>query len=314
MSQGEYTVRLEAFEGPLDLLLFLIRRAEVEITDIPIAAITSQYMEFVNRLLTAHGPGGVDIEDAGEFLVMAATLTEIKSRMLTPVNSKAGEGGEGEGAVDSGSKANAPIDPRESLVRQLIEYKKFRDAASRLDELKREWEGRHGGARAGQLEAPEPEVSEAEGAEAAIEIGDLTLIDIVEAFGRIVETVDFSRVGADGSHRVVMDDTPVEVHAEDLLNRLQARLAEPLLPTHEHTIGLSAGEMDFREVFVGRTRSEAIGLFLAVLELVKQQRVVLRQEATEHAAGRIVLGLRKGDEAGVGVGASSANAETSRAS
>jgi segregation and condensation protein A len=283
MPTAEYTVRLDAFEGPLDLLLFLIRRAEVEVTDIPIAMITRQYMSYLDQIMSDQGAGGVDIEDAGEFLVMAATLMEIKSRMLAPVP----EGQTEVGDEASGAGAKPAVDPRAELVRQLLEYKRFRDAAGKLDTLKREWEDRYGAGKAHAPEAPKDEALADE--EAKVDVGDLTLIDLVEAFSRIIETVDMSRVGA---HRVVMDDTPVELHAEDLLDRLTRRLSEPLLPTHEYTIGLSAGEMDFREVFQGRTRSEAIGLFLAVLELVKQQRVGLRQDS----GGRIVLGLRQSDE------------------
>ncbi|MEY4842184.1 MAG: hypothetical protein RJA12_908, partial [Planctomycetota bacterium] len=90
MSSGDaYQVRLSAFEGPLDLLLFLIRRAEVDIHDIPIAEITKQYLH------TVSGAKDLDVEQAGEFLVMAATLVEIKSRMLAPVQ----EGVEGEDAM-----------------------------------------------------------------------------------------------------------------------------------------------------------------------------------------------------------------------
>lgn len=285
MPTAEYTVRLDAFEGPLDLLLFLIRRAEVEITDIPIALITRQYMSYLDQIMNAEGAGGVDIEDAGEFLVMAATLMEIKSRMLAPVpegQTELGEQGEGDNHKPA-------LDPRAELVKQLLEYKRYRDAAGKLDTLKREWEDRYAAGRALASEAPQEAPSPED--EAKVEVGDLTLIDLVEAFSRIIETVDMTRVGA---HRVVMDDTPVELHAEDLLDRLSRRLSEPMLPTHEYTIGLSAGEMDFREVFQGRTRSEAIGLFLAVLELVKQQRVGLRQDA----GGRIVLGLRAPEEPG----------------
>lgn len=282
MPTGEYTVRLDAFEGPLDLLLFLIRRAEVEVTDIPISMITAQYMSYLDQILHDQGAGGVDIEDAGEFLVMAATLMEIKSRMLAPARDARDDG---DSKPQTGEQGPA-LDPRAELVKQLIEYKRFRDAAGKLDTLKREWEDRYGAGRALAGEAPE-EV--AEETEAKIDAGDLTLVDLVEAFSRIIETVDMTRVGA---HRVVMDDTPVELHAEDLIDRLTRRLSEPMLPTHEYTIGLSAGEMDFREVFQGRTRSEAIGLFLAVLELVKQQRVGLRQDS----GGRIVLGLRESTE------------------
>src|SRR5689334_17394185 len=86
---SEYTVRLDACMGPLELLLFLIRRAKVEFTDIPIAQITEQYLKHIVDLANPYGGGRIDIERAGEFLVMAATLMEIKSRTLTPVQASA---------------------------------------------------------------------------------------------------------------------------------------------------------------------------------------------------------------------------------
>src|SRR5215831_2686941 len=108
MLTDDYRVRLEAFEGPLDLLLFLIRKSEVEIHDIPVAAITEQYLAFLKQLGSS---SRIDIDTAGEFLVMAATLMELKSRMLMP----SARLGQAEGA-DSGKPAE---DPRAELVRQL---------------------------------------------------------------------------------------------------------------------------------------------------------------------------------------------------
>src|SRR5262249_4395392 len=107
----EYQVELESFRGPLDLLLYLVKREEVDICDIPIAKIAEQFLEHLKA------PPLIDVEWAGEFLVMAATLMEIKSKMLLPRP----EEGSGEDA-----------DPRLELVRQLVEYKKFKDAAALL--------------------------------------------------------------------------------------------------------------------------------------------------------------------------------------
>src|SRR5271168_766926 len=102
----EYKVELEIFRGPLDLLLFLVKRNEVDICDIPIAKIAAQFHEYLNVLKL------IDVEFAGDFLVMAATLMEIKSRMLLPRP-------EGEEAEEE--------DPRMGLVRQLLQYKQFKD-------------------------------------------------------------------------------------------------------------------------------------------------------------------------------------------
>src|SRR5437762_1798394 len=109
----DYQVELTTFRGPLDLLLFLVKRNEVDITDIPIARLAEQFLEYLNVLQV------VDVEMAGEFLVMAATLMEIKSKMLLP------RGEEGEKEAD---------DPRLELVKQLIEYKKYKEAATLLEE------------------------------------------------------------------------------------------------------------------------------------------------------------------------------------
>lgn len=285
MTTSEYTVRLDAFEGPLDLLLFLIRRAEVEITDIPVAAITTQYLRHIEEI--AGGAGGegddaghIDIERAGEFLVMAATLMEIKSRMLTPVVGKPAIAG-----PDSDKPAQPGEDPRAELVRQLLEYKRFRDASNALDRAKRDWENKFPAGKALSPRLPKADEPEAQG---PVDIDDVQLIDLVQAFSRIIETVDLSRVG---EHRVVMDDTPVELHAEDIVDRL-SRLRDSAPD--------AKAEIEFAKVFEGRTRSEMIGLFLAVLELVKQQRVWVRQEDTDRSGTRIVLKLAEpqADQAG----------------
>lgn len=277
VAHREYLVHLDMFEGPLDLLLFLIRRAEVEITDIPIAEITKQYLGFLEEQLAGGGgggSGGVDIEDAGEFLVMAATLMEIKSRMLAPPTGVQAGAGDGEsGESPNGGK---PIDPRTELVRQLLEYKRYRDATEQLERYRREWESRFPVAR---IARPRFEAAPDAGNEdAPVELDDVELIDLVEAFARVIETVDFSRVG---EHHVRMDETPVEIHAADIVERLRTWARDG-----------GAGEMAFIEVFRGRTRADAIGLFLALLELIKQQRVGVR--ADEGGAG-IVLELREID-------------------
>lgn len=115
----EYRVKLSAFEGPLDLLLFLIRKNEIDIYDIPIESVTRQYIDVL------HSMQELDLEVAGDFFVMAATLMEIKSRLLLP---------KGLQAVDPNDEDEG-MDPRWELVHQLLEYKKFKDAASSLQDL-----------------------------------------------------------------------------------------------------------------------------------------------------------------------------------
>lgn len=117
---SDYRIKLPVFEGPLDLLLFLIRKNELDIYDIPIESVTAQYIEVL------HSMKQLDLDVAGDFFVMAATLMEIKSRMLLP---------RGLAAIDTEGGDDDGIDPRWELVHQLLQYKKFKEAALELDRL-----------------------------------------------------------------------------------------------------------------------------------------------------------------------------------
>jgi segregation and condensation protein A len=251
----DYRVKLDSFEGPLDLLLFLIRKNEVDIHDIPIAQITDQYLSFVAELHSL-AANRIDIDAAGEFLVMAATLTEIKSRMLLPKPPASQNAGE--------TSLSPAEDPRAELVRQLMEYKRYRDAADALENRGEQWGRRFGSARAGiDNAALEALVKDDDN----VEVEDLNIIDLVEAFKRIAETVNFERLG---DHQVTYDDTPIELHAADILTRLE----ENAKVEAQH-----AGELDMRDLFMTKkTRSEMVGLFLALLELVRNGKVKVRQD------------------------------------
>jgi len=122
LPDADHRIKLQVFEGPLDLLLFLIRKNEIDIYDIPIESVTKQYVAVLRSMQQ------LDLEVAGEFFVMAASLMEIKSRMLLP---------KGQYAVDPDAEGQDDIDPRWELVHQLLQYKKFKDAASRLSEMAR---------------------------------------------------------------------------------------------------------------------------------------------------------------------------------
>ena len=115
---AEYKVKFEVFEGPLDLLLYLIKKEEVDIYEVNLTRLATQFIEYIETMRM------LDLEIAGEFLVMAATLMYIKSRELLPVDQQAQVEGEDEGE-----------DPRWELIRQLVEYKKFKDAAAQLQVL-----------------------------------------------------------------------------------------------------------------------------------------------------------------------------------
>ncbi len=219
----DYRVALDIYNGPLDLLLFLIRREEIDIYDIPIARITQQYLGYVDILKQ------LDPEMVSEFLVLAATLMEIKSRSLLP-------------RPPEEQLEDDICDPRLELVRQLLEYKKYKDAARSLEEAAAERALRH---------ERRPSLPESNIEETAIE--SLDIWDLFQAFNRLL-----TQIGkAGGVHQVGVDDTPIALHAEDIVDSIQR----------------AGGSQEFVEIFTGRTRAEMIGLFLALLELIRQRRI-----------------------------------------
>ncbi|MGC9455691.1 MAG: segregation and condensation protein A [Phycisphaerae bacterium] len=228
---SEYRVNLPVYNGPMDLLLYLIRRDEVDIHDIPIARITEQYLSYVDLLKA------LDPNLAGDFLVMAATLMEIKTRMLLPAPEQDAEDGE---PVD--------IDPRAELVRQLLEYKKFKDAAEDLREA-----GEQQAMRFGRRPAVPEEVAERD-----YDLEDVQVWDLLDAFDRLMKSIGQQP----RQHEVIYDDTPIELHAADIRDRLE----------HE-------GALPFTRIFEGRTsRVEVVGLFLALLELMRRKEILVSQE------------------------------------
>ncbi len=244
---SDYKVALEVYNGPLDLLLFLIRRDEIDIYDIPIARITQQYLAYVDVLRD------IDPDAVGEFLVLAATLMEIKSRTLLPTP-----------PVDEAEEDIA--DPRMELVRQLLEYKKFKDAARELEDAATVRAMRHA------RQPAEPPVADDEG----VELENLEIWDLFEAFQRLLEQTG----KAGGYHQVQADDTPIALYADDILDAIQR----------------SGGAQRFEEIFHGRTRPEMIGLFLALLELIRQKRIRATQERPFAAISIVLLDASPLDE------------------
>ncbi len=278
MLTEDYRVRLETFEGPLDLLLFLIRKSEVDVTDIPIAAVADQYVAFL-RDLTKEGTQ-VDIDVAGEFLVMAATLMEIKSRWLA----------RGEGATSADLSTDSDTtDPRADLVRQLLAYKQYRDAADALELRGKQWQNRFPVGGADEL-TPTTDAQTLQDEVAALDVEDLELTDLLEAFKKIVATVNFERLG---DHQVVYDDTPIELHAADIVERIKSEGTAALAAAIADPAS-SRPRLSFRTILTGRTRSEMIGLFLAVLDLVRRRVVGVEQDKQ---SSEIMLTLRDPDEA-----------------
>ena len=227
----EYRVNLDNYSGPMDLLLYLIRREEVDIHDIPLAKIIDQYIKYVELLHE------VDPNAAGDFLVLAATLTEIKTRMLLPAPEALDGDDEGPG-----------IDPRADLIRQLLEYKNFKDASSDLHDMVER--------QAQRFPRRPPKFENAD--DGQLDLEDVQVWDLFDSFSRVMEAIGTRP----DKHEVIYDDTPVELHAADILDRLQRE-----------------GAMAFTKVFEGRTaRGEIVGLFLAMLELIKQRQIFASQD------------------------------------
>ena len=242
-----YRVRLELFEGPLDLLLHLIKRNEVDVRELPVAQITEQYLGYLELMRD------LNLDIAGEYLVMAATLTLIKSRMLLPT----AEPEEGEEA-----------DPRADLVRQLLEYQRFREAAESLAErplLRRDTFTREPSTEG---LPPEPE-----GAPRV----RVTLWELMEAFRAVLK-----RAEPDPVHQV-------EGEAISLRSRIDGLLA---------TLGV-ARQVTFESLFGEQpTRGYVIVTFLAVLELMKQHVIEALQD---ESLGPIVITLTVDDVSTVAI-------------
>jgi segregation and condensation protein A len=220
-----YQVKLDQFEGPLDLLLFLIKQEEINIYDIPIARITEQYLSYIQRIPIP------DLESAGEFLLMAATLMRIKARMLLP---KISDGEETE------------EDPRQELVDRLLEYQKFKEAATTLKGL--ETDRSLFFARGARESLPETDE--------APELEPATLFDLMRAFSTVLE-----RARHHEAHAVVQEGYSIEKVAGEILARLE---------THPQIL--------FEDLFEGEaTRLRVVVVFVALLDLVRKRRVDIGQ-------------------------------------
>ena len=226
-----FRVDLDIFRGPLDLLLYLVRKHELEIANIPIAHITEQ---FVNHIEVIEQ---LDVNAVGDFIEMAGILIEIKSKMVLPSTDEQQE--------------ETIEDPRDELVQQLLEYKKYKDAASVLEERSRNWQQCYT-RQANDL--PPRDLDPADQP-----IHEVELWDLVSAFGRVMRTHD--RVQP---REIIYDDTPIQVYME----RLHGRLCDD-------------GQIAFSDMFnPGMHKSALIGVFLAVLELVRHHNVDADQNAT----------------------------------
>ena len=238
MAAEEYKVTLDVFEGPLDLLLYLIRKEEVDIYDIPIERITTSYMEYLELMRM------LDLNIAGEFLVMAATLMMIKSRMLLPVEDR------------TELEEEEEEDPRWDLVRQLVEYQKFKDAALFLEDCEGHRTNVFTREGEGVVLGPAPDVA----------LQDVSIFDLIAAFNEALSNV--------------REQSLTEIFADrftvgEKIDQLVAIIRE------QEQVSLTGL---FRNM---RSRGEMICTFLAVLELIKLKQLRAVQQG---AFGEIMVG------------------------
>lgn len=235
-----YEIKLDIFEGPLDLLLYLIKKNEIDIYDIPMALITRQYLEYIEML------GSLNLDLAGEFLVLAATLIHIKSRLLLP--------------VEEDPSAEEEEDPRAELVRQLLDYQAFKEAALQLDSrpvLERDVFTR-------SCPAAEPDDPDPPGA-----FVEMDVFDLVKAFQQIMSRLD-------KTERIEIDAE--EMSLADRINEIMDRLME-----HKH--------LTFTDLIGERTdRRWILYTFLALLELMKL-RMIRAYQSESYGVIRLFLAV-----------------------
>lgn len=223
-----YKVQLKNFEGPLDLLLFFIKRDELNIYDIPIYHITREFLDYI-RLMEE-----LDLEVASEFIYMASLLMSIKARMMLPVDNEDDE------ALDE-------HDPRYELVQKLLEYKRYKEMAGKLTIIDEETRQKY--------YRGYPEADEVEKQASGEALKDVTIFDLMSAFKKVLSDIKKQNV----YHRVEKIETSVEEQAE---------IVQELLRTN--------GRMSFRELCqTSGKRTIIVVMFLAILELAKEQRINL---------------------------------------
>lgn len=227
---AEYKVQFDVFEGPLDLLLYLIKREEVDIYEVNLTKLATQFLEYVETMRL------LDLEIAGEFLVMAATLMYIKSRELLPVDQQVVT-----------EEEDDQDDPRWELIRQLVEYKKFKDAAAQLQDL----EARQGNVYPrlpGKPEIPDEPVDLKP---------DVSIFDLINAVNAVLRRFE---------------------HREDLRDIFDDRWTVSEKIEQLSQVVSERSRVKFSELFDHVTsRSEVVVTFLAMLELIRLKRIVVEQ-------------------------------------
>ncbi|MGM9903043.1 segregation/condensation protein A [Enterococcus hirae] len=231
---AEIEIKLDIFEGPLDLLLHLIQQMEIDIYDIPIATITEQYMNYIHTMKT------LELSVAGEYLVMAATLMAIKSKTLLPVQ---------ETFIEEDEFWEE--DPREELVNQLLEYRKFKYAAEKLSEKAEE--------RSLYYTKEPSAIDDILGKEKPLKRGQVKKIDLFQAMQKILERKKFAK-------KEEKTITPDEATIEDRMSFIRKKLKH-------HGEGCS-----FDSFFETPSKNEVVTTFIALLELMKNGQILAQQE------------------------------------
>lgn len=232
-----YEVKLEAFTGPLDLLLHLINRLEIDIYDIPMAELTNQYIEHI------HAMQELELNEISEYLVMAATLLAIKSRMLLPIH---------EGEIDEPEFEIDEYDPREELVQKLVEYKKYKEAANELKEMEIN--------RAFVSSRPPSDLSDFMPSEQlSLFNADVNVYDMLHALQKLLRRKKMRKP-------LTTKLTRQEISVKDQMFKVIESLK---------TFG---GKTTFSKLFPYKDKSTIIVTFLSLLELMKRKVVFVEQE------------------------------------
>ncbi|HAQ06344.1 MAG TPA: segregation/condensation protein A [Bacillus bacterium] len=233
----QYNVKIEAFEGPLDLLLHLINRLEIDIYDIPVAKITEQYLMYI------HAMKEVQLDVASEYLVMAATLLAIKSKMLLPKH---------EEEIDDDFEFEDEADPRNELVERLIEYKKFKEAATDLKSMEEERGLMY-------TKAPSDLSEYAKDMKTENTDIDISLYDMLGAFQKLLRRKKLQRPV---STKIARQEVSIEKRMDEIIGFLKA----------------SKSRKSFNDLFPNSDREHIVVTFLAILELIKRKEIDVVQE------------------------------------
>lgn len=238
MENMHYNVKIDAFEGPLDLLLHLINRLEIDIYDIPVAKITEQYLLYIHTMKE------LQLDLASEYLVMAATLLAIKSKMLLPKH---------EESLDEEFSFELEEDPRDELVERLIEYRKFKEAATDLKHLETE---------RGLMFTKAPSDLSDFTNEVKVEKSELD-VSLYDMLGALQKLLRRKKLQRPLSTKITRQEIPIEQRMVEIIEELRK----------------SKGRKSFFELFPSLEKEYIVVTFLAILELMKRSEIIVEQES-----------------------------------